>query len=28
VHRHADPLTRPIAPDLFAALARGDHAAP
>ena len=28
VHRHADPLTRPITPDLFAALARGDHAAP
>ena len=27
VHRHADPLTRPITPDLFAALARGDHAA-
>lgn len=28
VHRHADPLTRPIGPDLFAAIARGDHAAP
>jgi ketosteroid isomerase-like protein len=27
VHRHADPLTRPIATDLFAAIARGDHAA-
>jgi ketosteroid isomerase-like protein len=27
VHRHADPLTRRITPDLFAALARGDHAA-
>ncbi len=27
VHRHADPLTRPIAPELFAAIARGDHAA-
>ena len=27
VHRHADPLTRPIDPDLFAAIARGDHAA-
>ena len=26
VHRHADPLTRPIDPDLFAAIARGDHA--
>jgi ketosteroid isomerase-like protein len=25
-HRHADPLTRPIDPDLFAALARGEHA--
>jgi ketosteroid isomerase-like protein len=28
VHRHADPLTRPIDPDLFAAIARGDHATP
>lgn len=27
VHRHADPLTRPIDPDLFASIARGDHAA-
>lgn len=27
VHRHADPLTRPIGPDLFAAIARGEHAA-
>jgi ketosteroid isomerase-like protein len=27
VHRHADPLTRPIGPELFAAIARGDHAA-
>jgi len=27
VHRHADPLTRPIDPELFAAIARGDHAA-
>jgi ketosteroid isomerase-like protein len=26
VHRHADPLTRPIGPELFAAIARGDHA--
>lgn len=26
VHRHADPLTRPIDPALFAAIARGDHA--
>ena len=26
VHRHADPLTRPITPDLFATIARGDHA--
>lgn len=25
VHRHADPLTRPIDPGLFAAIARGDH---
>jgi ketosteroid isomerase-like protein len=28
VHRHADPLTRAIDWDLFAAIARGDHAAP
>jgi len=28
VHRHADPLTRPIGPALFAEIARGDHAAP
>ena len=28
VHRHADPLTRPITLELFDALARGDHAAP
>ncbi|MGV1008411.1 MAG: YybH family protein [Dermatophilaceae bacterium] len=27
VHRHADPLTRPIEPDLFAAIARGGHVA-
>lgn len=27
VHRHADPLTRPIEPDLFAAIARGEHVA-
>jgi ketosteroid isomerase-like protein len=27
VHRHADPLTRPISPDLFAAIARGEHSA-
>ena len=26
VHRHADPLTRPIEPGLFAGLARGEHA--
>ena len=26
LHRHADPLTRPIDPALFAALARGEHA--
>jgi ketosteroid isomerase-like protein len=25
VHRHADPLVRAIGPDLFAAIARGDH---
>ena len=24
--RHTDPLTRPIEPELFAALARGEHA--
>jgi ketosteroid isomerase-like protein len=28
VHRHADPLTRPLDPPLFAAIARGEHAAP
>jgi ketosteroid isomerase-like protein len=27
VHRHADPLTRPVDPGLFAAIARGDHTA-
>jgi ketosteroid isomerase-like protein len=27
VHRHADPLTRPISSDLFAAIARGEHSA-
>ena len=27
LHRHADPLTRPINPELMAAIARGDHAA-
>jgi ketosteroid isomerase-like protein len=27
LHRHADPLTRPLEPGLFAAIARGDHAA-
>jgi ketosteroid isomerase-like protein len=27
VHRHADPLTRPLDPALFAAVARGEHAA-
>jgi ketosteroid isomerase-like protein len=27
LHRHADPLSRPIDPDLFTAIARGDHAA-
>ena len=27
VHRHADPLTRPLDPALFAAIARGEHAA-
>jgi len=25
LHRHADPLTRPINPELMAAIARGDH---
>jgi ketosteroid isomerase-like protein len=25
VHRHADPLVRPVKPELFAAVARGDH---
>jgi ketosteroid isomerase-like protein len=25
VHRHADPLVHPVNPELFAALARGDH---
>jgi ketosteroid isomerase-like protein len=25
VHRHADPLVRPVNPELFAAIARGDH---
>ena len=25
VHRHADPLVRAVSPDLFAAIARGDH---
>ena len=25
VHRHADPLVRQVKPDLFAAIARGDH---
>jgi ketosteroid isomerase-like protein len=27
LHRHADPLTRPIDPDLFGAIARGEHTA-
>jgi ketosteroid isomerase-like protein len=27
VHRHADPLVRPVSLELFAAIARGDHAA-
>jgi hypothetical protein len=27
VHRHADPLTRPITNELFAEIARGVHAA-
>jgi ketosteroid isomerase-like protein len=27
VHRHADPLTRPISAQLFAEIARGEHAA-
>jgi len=26
VHRHADPLVRTVNPELFAAIARGDHA--
>jgi ketosteroid isomerase-like protein len=26
VHRHADPLVRAVDPELFAAIARGDHA--
>src|SRR3954469_14645876 len=26
VHRHADPLVRAVNPDLFAAIARGEHA--
>ena len=25
VHRHADPLVRPVNPELFAAIARGEH---
>jgi ketosteroid isomerase-like protein len=25
VHRHADPLVRAVTPELFAAIARGDH---
>ena len=25
VHRHADPLVRPLNPELFAAIARGEH---
>jgi ketosteroid isomerase-like protein len=25
VHRHADPLVRPVKPELFAEIARGDH---
>jgi ketosteroid isomerase-like protein len=25
VHRHADPLVRVVKPELFAAIARGDH---
>jgi ketosteroid isomerase-like protein len=28
VHRHADPLTRPVTNELFAEIARGEHAAP
>jgi ketosteroid isomerase-like protein len=28
VHRHADPLTRPVTDELFAEIARGEHAAP
>ena len=27
VHRHADPLTRPVTEELFAEIARGEHAA-
>ena len=27
VHRHADPLVRAVNPELFAGIARGDHAA-
>jgi ketosteroid isomerase-like protein len=27
VHRHADPLARPVKPELLAAIARGDHSA-
>lgn len=27
VHRHADPLTRPVTAELFAEIARGEHAA-
>ena len=27
LHRHADPLTRPITNQLFAEIARGEHAA-
>jgi ketosteroid isomerase-like protein len=26
VHRHADPLTRPVTNELFAEIARGEHA--
>ena len=28
VHRHADPLTRPVTNEHFAQVARGEHAAP
>jgi ketosteroid isomerase-like protein len=28
VHRHADPLTRPVTNERFAEIARGEHAAP